>query len=801
MARIERSRGGRFKVNNPNLQAGLKQEQIQQQRIIDSLKLQQKQTEKRDASQLKFMKESEVNEQQNRKLIQDFNNKKFQNRYNAVAKRAETEVASIRGEAAEYQKESEFWQQFTPKLAKDLTSAAEGLYNFADMRYAEKEFAAMRDNGEFDILKGFYSEQNKLVDEGIVDDMYDALSNNDLDRFDFLGNTRRKNSYFLGKMVVDEIKNNYDSHVQQKLEIVNNPELNGGRDFREFLAPDKVRSTYKFWGVEQVRRLGLDPKSPAGLEIIKLWDDRGRSEEQKARLQISHFTASDNADQAEKLFFSDPTRDNLNNLNLAIGRIPSKDRNGNIASGVGVFNVRANHEVLIQRLAGNKRYAGNGGFEKLVREVLEQRTPGKDSKQTWLERHPALYDFAYEEYTKQQKNRLDQEKEIAEINDANDVIQIDLDIENGNINLDDFSAGGDREKLEARTRTASAAVRTHIHDVLGYNPKIMDSFGQSELLRKAHRDGDFTGFMFTYRTLTDTQRREFDVFRKDLLDLQEAYGGDYVDDVRNKADEIIAHASGLYTISDRKHPTAFGAVDALEQSYYYHFNNLRDEENARKRSDKAWELAQKPVDERTGMFRTQTPAQGTAGAGQEKTIWLQFSNVDENSQGVSYGFIDAEINYNNKTPNDLISAGLIVDKKTLGRFALDINSGADTLIYPQRVRDLADITGIPKRDIMNRVLEFNKYDQRIPADFSSVVRTPWNVKPRHHFASLVRDYYGDDIPVTPFAAAFKENLTGIDAIRYNYDESQGELDMANTIRLGRDYGVFYNAFTNSFIQR
>ena len=54
-----------------------------------------------------------------------------------------------------------------------------------------------------------------------------------------------------------------------KKAYLNNPELNGGRDFREFLAVDKVRSTYKFWGVEQVRRLGLDPKSPAGLEIIK----------------------------------------------------------------------------------------------------------------------------------------------------------------------------------------------------------------------------------------------------------------------------------------------------------------------------------------------------------------------------------------------------------------------------------------------------------------------------------------------------------------------------------------------------
>ena len=111
---------------------------------------------------------------------------------------------------------------------------------------------------------------------------------------------------------------------------------------------------------------------------------------------------------------------------------------------------------------------------------------------------------------------------------------------------------------------------------------------------------------------------------------------------------------------------------------------------------------------------------------------------------------------------------------------------------------MADITKTPKRDIMNRVLEANGYDQRIPADFSSVVRTPWSVKERHLFASLVRDYFGSDIPVTPYVSALRDNLTGIDAIRSIYE---GELDMANTISLGRDFGVFYNAFKNTFIKR
>ena len=95
MAKIERSRGGRFKVNNPNLQAGLNQQQIQQQRIIDSLRLQQKQSDARDAQQMKFMEKSDINEADNRRIIQNLEDKKFNNRYNAVSKRAQTEVANL----------------------------------------------------------------------------------------------------------------------------------------------------------------------------------------------------------------------------------------------------------------------------------------------------------------------------------------------------------------------------------------------------------------------------------------------------------------------------------------------------------------------------------------------------------------------------------------------------------------------------------------------------------------------------------------------------------------------------------
>ncbi len=241
------------------------------------------------------------------------------------------------------------------------------------MRYAEKEFAAMKENGELDILNGLYDEQNRLVDEGSVDERFEALRKLDLDLVDFLGNTRRKNSYFLGKMIYDEIKSNYDIHESRWLQILESRE-----EGSSFLTLDKVRSSYRFRGLEQVKELGLNPKSPAGMNIIKLWDDRGRAREEEKRLEYTFQSTTDNANQSERLFLADPTRDNLNNFVIDLGRIPSKDRNGRISRGIGTVNIRASYEVAIQRLVGNRRFSGNGGFAKFEDEVLNQIIPGKD---------------------------------------------------------------------------------------------------------------------------------------------------------------------------------------------------------------------------------------------------------------------------------------------------------------------------------------------------------------------------------------------------------------------------------------
>ena len=121
----------------------------------------------------------------------------------------------------------------------------------------------------------------------------------DIDLVDYLGNTRRRNSFYLSKLIEDEFKSNFDQYENQFISAAQQ-----GSDPSELFKPENIRSSYNFRGQEIVRIAGLNPKSPAGLAIIKLWDDRGRSRAEELRLQQNLQITTDNKDQSLKVIFS-----------------------------------------------------------------------------------------------------------------------------------------------------------------------------------------------------------------------------------------------------------------------------------------------------------------------------------------------------------------------------------------------------------------------------------------------------------------------------------------------------------------
>ena len=157
------SRGGRFRQQGEGSRAAVDNIRQQRQIEIDALKTQALQQKERDSLQISGLRNVAKSEAENRNILQDLENKIYQNKRNAISVRSQTEVESILGQAKELGKEAEFWEEFATKHSKELGKAASGLYNFAQYRAAikayesqsekEKDSAEALHESSYDIVK------------------------------------------------------------------------------------------------------------------------------------------------------------------------------------------------------------------------------------------------------------------------------------------------------------------------------------------------------------------------------------------------------------------------------------------------------------------------------------------------------------------------------------------------------------------------------------------------------------------------------------------------------------------------
>jgi|GEM_PF-6952736 len=134
------SSGGRFRQQGEGSRAAVDNIKRQRQTEIDALKTQALQQKERDSLQISGLRNVAKSEAENRNILQNLENKIYQNKRNAISVRSQTEVDSILGQAKELGREAEFWEEFATKHSKELGNAAAGLYNFAQYRAAIKAY-------------------------------------------------------------------------------------------------------------------------------------------------------------------------------------------------------------------------------------------------------------------------------------------------------------------------------------------------------------------------------------------------------------------------------------------------------------------------------------------------------------------------------------------------------------------------------------------------------------------------------------------------------------------------------------
>ena len=130
-----RSRGGSFKIQDFG-DLGLRSFKDQQEIIIEALKTQRARTAEYGKDYTRSLSNVAASEEENRKILQNLEDKAYQTRRNAITVRAAREVEALRAKADEYADQSKFWEDFSTTYSKEWGKIATGISDYADHRHA-----------------------------------------------------------------------------------------------------------------------------------------------------------------------------------------------------------------------------------------------------------------------------------------------------------------------------------------------------------------------------------------------------------------------------------------------------------------------------------------------------------------------------------------------------------------------------------------------------------------------------------------------------------------------------------------
>ena len=174
MSRIKYTPGGerrRFQQRGQGLRAGEQRIQEQAQIGIDAMKLAALRQEKLDNQFISGLQDKGNFEEGVLREKQELESKARTRKYEAFQKFAETDVARMEGKAKDLEKKAEFWKDFAPKFAENLSKLAVGAWGFQDKLKGIAIEEQLRKDGVFEDLT-----------DGVGDASYGLETNMNLDR-------------------------------------------------------------------------------------------------------------------------------------------------------------------------------------------------------------------------------------------------------------------------------------------------------------------------------------------------------------------------------------------------------------------------------------------------------------------------------------------------------------------------------------------------------------------------------------------------------------------------------------------
>ncbi len=754
--------GGRFKGSNIS-RAGIQQMQNQSQIVTGALESQKRQLKSRDDMYTRDLGGKLKREAQNRKELQDLENKVKQRQQEATALRGQREVESLKRQADQYRQQSAAIQKLTPKLAKNLQGMANNIMEYADIQYANNEFAEMQSDGRLGTLRDFWNSTDKLEQQTLEDleqQRINAIQTGDRTTFDYLSGVKRNNSKHLQRLLFRQLENNFAS--------VESDFLNFARDEAGVQVGANVKELYAFRAHEWLRQHGISHKSPTGMKVLMLFDSKSATKEYQFKLERDKLNSEkDERTNTETLrsewgqslgpnYTADDqyqaAQTHVKGIVLDRMGMPATSRSGSLAPSTTI-NPLPSFVEWAKTQAYSPRYRDNPDLFK--REVLGitngqngyilPTSRGNEKPTPIFDKLEYLEAEIMGEFGKVNKDLRDEEKLVTKAKERLDAKQATETIASGKYE-ENFNS------IYQDIKDATPAGKKVYYNFLHFHAA--DGMSQNTVnhVLQAAQQGDFSQFIFRYDKLTKEEKEGTVLLPfKKTMDALEQVAGSYdaiESKIKTDVSSKITAAVKENMIDQTRHDTATQAAEAAQLWFYnkYRANSKIEDPNDRyittlEQLEDQLGLGEAPTDGIVGkgLFKNRPGA-----TGENKTVFVMFSDADARGETMGERGIDGLIQQGKSVPAILSQKNLVSNGETrlLAEAAL---RGTDNIVLPKNLKYILNNyypKGTNAHHVINQYLGLQGFKTNMPAsahDFAEYV-SGGSVKYDNMAAALTKQY-------------------------------------------------------------
>ena len=744
------SRGGRFKeqkryTGNESLRA-------QQRQIIDALKFNRGRAEQYGEDAARGMDRVTSKELENQQLLQNLENKIFENKRRNIQIRSDREVSFIKSQSDEFGREKDFWMKVAPEFFGGVAKTAVAGTDYLEKQDALNKYNQLVEDGTLTQITDYDSMRSELGEKlykELVDKRRKLLAEGTVDSNSVAAYTSKiiqDSGPGVQKLIVAGWvqPKAWDSMMESTLVEASktiNPVTGKPFDIDD---PDTAYRILMARAFELEIRAGItDPKV-----------------RQKLRNKAQAYATSYKNEQTRSQTIFKQNKVFEENVNIAVKTRSAVDIREAIESRIGNLKPDATNDLdtfseseatllVFERMATSGQFATEDLLRKATYDMPsdfanwdKEVKKGDKPFQTLEQKFPGGWKKLAEKYRTYKKGVVTQYRndlafaQIQEIKSINEGLS--KPSTDGGI---DLTTKKGRDDLQKRLRVAKSKgqndVVKHINGYLTRDPDADLNVSEHWTFKQAVGSNNLDLVANIYRKMSDGDKKIYGSDYELVQTLNQ--NGANAKEVKDKAKRYIQKVTKTQSIDQVQHPTAYDASQALEQAFYTSLNSIYKDpkwvDNPVGMIDKAWELATDDLNNNTGLFEYED----SASSGGERVKFKHWEpSLFEKQSILNPTQLASAVSTSPTTWKDLN----IVSKQDLGDLAENLQTGRKSLRIPDNVHMLhklgvQDSSGkvLSKREIINTLLEKNGFDQRLrpgPYEFSkaSAAVLGYKVSPR-----------------------------------------------------------------------